>query len=121
MKTWIIALLVAVIAIGGIACVDFGRLEIEAGRSVTTADGIIVEVTVFNEGEAQEITSVAQGLYGIDQEGNTWQAIDECSTLDGQTVAEGAPVTGTVCFPFQKLDDAGVLVDYVPRTPRSSI
>lgn len=112
--TGVVAL--ALVALLSIACVDFERLEIEPTTSHETDDGVVVEVMVSNRGDAQEITSVALGLVGVDQDGNTWTAIDECSTLDGQTVTEAASITGTICFPFEKLsEETGALEAHMPR------
>ena len=110
------ALTVATVAIlMSLACVEFDRLEIEPVGFAETEAGVVVEVTVSNVGADQEFLSVEQGLLGIDVNGNAWAASDECSTLDGQTVTEGQPVTGAVCFPFEIADDeTGEMLPYIP-------
>ena len=55
-------------------------------------------------------------MFAIDTTGSAWQAADACSTVIGQTVHEGQPVTGTICFPFEREDyETGVVGPYVPR------
>ena len=71
-------------------------------------------MTVVNVGGEQMIETVETGLLGIDSTGSAWSASDACSTLDGQTITAGQPVTATLCFPFQAEDDEGNLDAYIP-------
>ena len=107
-------ILMALLAMTALACIEFDRLTIEVGAVQETAEGITVDVTVSNVGDDQTIESVETGLLGIDSTGSAWSASDACSTLDGQTIAAGQPVTATLCFPFEAEDDEGNLDAYIP-------
>ena len=117
-KKVIIGALAGVIAIVAMACVDATRLEVETGDVTYDGDGIVIDVVLRNTGESQDIISVEQGLIAVDATGKTWRASDACSTLDGQTVTERRPISGTLCFPYERLDAEGMSEDYVPRDTR---
>ncbi len=103
------------LAVFAMGCVDLNRLTIEAGASSAGEEGIELSVVLMNVGDDQEITSVEGGMVAIDTAGHGWVPSDSCSTLVGQVVSEGEPLVGTLCFPYQKVDDdTGELVDYIP-------
>ena len=107
-------ILIALLALTALACIEFDRLTITVGAVQETAEGITVEVTVANVGDEQTIETVETGLLGIDTTGSAWTASDACSTLDGETITSGQPVTATLCFPFEAEDDEGNLDAYIP-------
>ncbi len=103
-------------ALSSLACVDVNRLTAEVQGIEETVDGIAITVSVSNEGEPQNIVSVETGILAIDTEGGTWEATDACSTIVGQSIYAGRPITGTVCFSFYRIsDETGGFDPYVPR------
>ena len=112
----IVPFLLGSVGLASMACVDVERLTAEVQGVEETADGIAVTVSISNEGEPQNLATVESGVLAIDTEGGTWNAADVCSTIVGQNVYAGQPVTGTVCFPFDRLsDETGNFDPYVPR------
>lgn len=108
-----LALITLVVSLFSLACIDVTRLEVQTGGVTTGADGLMLEVTISNVGDPQDIVSIENGLVALDDRGNSWVPLDSCSSIVGQTVREGSPLTGTLCFPFQRVDDTGVVVDYI--------
>ena len=113
-----LAVITLVAALFSLACIDVTRLEVQTGGVTTGPDGLMLEVTISNVGDPQDIASIENGIVALDDQGNSWVPLDSCSSIVGQTAREGAPITGTLCFPFQREDDTGVVVDYISPSTR---